>query len=159
MEYDFSPILERIKNTKSKRELTNEELSKKSGIPLGTLSKLLAGIIKEPKIGTIISLSDALDVSTNFLVYGTELQTEITSHECTIQEQSHLKKYRALDKRGKETVDIVLDSQYELIQAKKETTCGLSDEEIEKELESYKQELLAEKKKKTLLVSDDIKGA
>lgn len=159
MEYDFAPILERIKNIKSIRKLTNEELSKKSGIPLGTLSKLLAGIIKEPKIGAIISLSDALDVSTNFLVYGSEIQTETTSLGCTIQEQNHIKKYRALDERGKETVDIVLDSQYELIQAKKETTCGLSDEEIEKEVESYKQELLAEQKGKTLSVSVNTKGA
>lgn len=157
MEYNFSPILERVKLRKKELKITTETIVNKSGIPKGTLNKIFTGETTEPKITTMIALADALNISINYLVYGIHALKE-NPENYSDQEQTHIKKYRALDERGKETVDIVLDSQYELIQAKKETTCGLSDEEIEKELESYKQELLAEKKKKTLLVSDDIKG-
>ena len=36
--------LERIKKLKSSRKITNDKLSDMTGIPLGTLAKLLAGI-------------------------------------------------------------------------------------------------------------------
>ena len=35
--------IDRIKMLKSQKKLTNELLAERSGIPLGTLSKLLAG--------------------------------------------------------------------------------------------------------------------
>ena len=36
--------ISRIKRIKSEKKITNERLSELTGIPLGTLSKLLAGI-------------------------------------------------------------------------------------------------------------------
>ena len=36
--------IDRIKKKKAERKLTNEQLSARSGIPLGTLSKMLAGM-------------------------------------------------------------------------------------------------------------------
>lgn len=65
----FKPILEKIKKIKNQRGYTNEILAEKSGIPLSTLNKILSSVIKDPKIGTIIAITDALDVDINSLIY------------------------------------------------------------------------------------------
>ena len=106
--------MERIKKIKTDQKLTNENLAKKSGIPISTLSKLLAGIIKDPKIGTIIALTDALKVDINTLIYENNLSPN-GSHTLSSHELNSIKKYRALDTRGKITVDACLNRQYEFI--------------------------------------------
>lgn len=65
----FKPILKKIKQIKQKKGYTNEILSQKSGIPLSTLNKILSSVIKDPKIGTLIAITDALDVDINSLIY------------------------------------------------------------------------------------------
>ena len=40
--------------------MTSEQLSVKSGVPLGTLSKILAGITKDPKLETLKALCRVL---------------------------------------------------------------------------------------------------
>ena len=47
--------LDRIKSRKAELKLTNEQLAERSGIPLGTLSKILAGMSDSPKLATMIS--------------------------------------------------------------------------------------------------------
>lgn len=59
----FKPILEKIKKIKQEKGYTNEVLAQKSGIPLSTLNKILSSVIKDPKIGTLIAITDALDVA------------------------------------------------------------------------------------------------
>ncbi|WP_296899058.1 helix-turn-helix transcriptional regulator [uncultured Megamonas sp.] len=65
----FKPILERIKTIKQEKGYTNEVLAQKSGIPLSTLNKILSSVIKNPKIGTLIAITDALDIDINSLIY------------------------------------------------------------------------------------------
>lgn len=65
----FKPILEKIKKIKQEKGYTNEILAQKSGIPLSTLNKILSSIIKDPKIGTLIAITDALDIDINSLIY------------------------------------------------------------------------------------------
>lgn len=65
----FKPILEKIKKIKQEKGYTNEVLAQKSGIPLSTLNKILSSVIKDPKIGTLIAITDALDVNINSLIY------------------------------------------------------------------------------------------
>lgn len=65
----FKPILEKIKKIKQKKGYTNEVLSQKSGIPLSTLNKILSSVIKDPKIGTLIAITNALNVDINSLIY------------------------------------------------------------------------------------------
>lgn len=65
----FKPILEKIKKIKHEKGYTNEVLAQKSGIPLSTLNKILSFVIKDPKIGTLIAITDALDVDINSLIY------------------------------------------------------------------------------------------
>ena len=49
--------LDRIKKIKSERKITNEKLAEMTGIPLGTLSKLLAGISDSPKLVNMVAIA------------------------------------------------------------------------------------------------------
>ena len=49
-----------INKRKKELGLTNEKLSQISGVPFGTLSKVMAGLIKNPKLGTLRAIADAL---------------------------------------------------------------------------------------------------
>ncbi len=49
--------LEKISEYKKLLGLTNEELSKLSGVPKGTLDKILSGVTKDPKLGTLKALA------------------------------------------------------------------------------------------------------
>ena len=55
--------LEKIAEYKKKLGLTTEELSEKSGVPLGTLNKILSGATKDPKLETLKSIAHVLGVS------------------------------------------------------------------------------------------------
>jgi transcriptional regulator with XRE-family HTH domain len=68
--YDFLPILSRIKAAKADAGFTNEELSAKSGIAIGTINKILTGDTKEPKLPALMAIASALGVSVDFLIYG-----------------------------------------------------------------------------------------
>ena len=45
--------IDRIKLVKSQKKITNERLSEMSGVPLGTLSKLLSGMNESPKLSNM----------------------------------------------------------------------------------------------------------
>jgi len=55
--------LEKITEYKKKLGLTTEELSEKSGVPLGTLNKILSGATKDPKLETLKSIAHVLGLS------------------------------------------------------------------------------------------------
>ena len=59
--YRQESYLDRIKAIKSERKITTDKLAEMTGIPLGTLSKLLAGISDSPKLSNIVAISEALD--------------------------------------------------------------------------------------------------
>ena len=52
--------LEKIVEYKKKLGLTTEELSAKSGVPIGTLNKILSGQTKDPKLETLKSIARVL---------------------------------------------------------------------------------------------------
>lgn len=53
--------LEKINELRKERGLTSEQLSKLSGVPKGTLDKILTGITKDPKLETLKSIARVLD--------------------------------------------------------------------------------------------------
>ena len=55
--------LEYLKQRKNELNMTTEELSEKSGVPIGTLNKMLAGQTSDPKFETLKSICRALDIS------------------------------------------------------------------------------------------------
>lgn len=68
--YDFAPILARLKEAKRESGMTNEELSRSSGVSIGTLNKILSGDTQEPKLPALMAIAHALGVSVDYLIYG-----------------------------------------------------------------------------------------
>ena len=57
--------LENIAIYKKKLNLTTEELSAASGVPVGTLNKILSGATKDPKLETLKAVAKVLGLSLN----------------------------------------------------------------------------------------------
>ncbi len=57
--------LEKIAEYKKKLNLTTEELSERSGIPVGTLNKILSGATKDPKLETLKAIAKVLGLTLN----------------------------------------------------------------------------------------------
>ena len=62
--------IDRIKLLKSEKKITNDKLSELTGIPLGTLSKIMAGISDSPKLSNIIAICDALVCTLDYFISG-----------------------------------------------------------------------------------------
>ena len=93
MEYDFDSMINRIKTIKKKRNITNAKLSEMSGVPYGTLNKILGSETKEPSVNAIIKISKALNVSTDYIINGNEESNHISqSHHLPI-EKNMIKKF------------------------------------------------------------------
>ena len=92
------------------RELSGfslDELSTRSGVPKGTLSKISAGITKSPSIETIKSLVYAMGYTL------ADLDDSSPAFELSQSELSHVQKYRDLDGHGQKMVDFVLDEEHQ----------------------------------------------
>ena len=70
--YDFEAMINRIKTIKKANKLSNESLAKLSGIPKGTLSKILGSETKDPQISNIIKIAQALGVTADYIIFGKE---------------------------------------------------------------------------------------
>ncbi|MBQ8208523.1 MAG: helix-turn-helix domain-containing protein [Clostridia bacterium] len=105
--------IDRIKKIKSAKKITNEQLSEMTGIPLGTLSKIMAEISDSPKFSNILAICDALGCSVNYIVTGepdNDNNYTLESGEIRLIEN-----YRQLDNHGRELVALVLNKETERI--------------------------------------------
>ena len=118
MDYSFDKMKERLKRHKKERQLTNEQLANLSGVPFGTLNKILGKETKETNISTVIKLANALGVTAEELIFGTGSSTEdnITQHEREI-----INAYRGQPESVQIAICKMLDVEYEVseIQTKK----------------------------------------
>lgn len=105
--------IDRIKLLKSEKKITNDALSEMTGIPLGTLSKILAGISDSPKLSNIVAICDALDTSLEYIVNGIPENTN--NFTLDRGEMRLIENYRTLDQHGKELVTLVLDKEKERV--------------------------------------------
>ena len=103
--------IDRIKKLKNERKITNQRLSELTGIPIGTLSKILAGISDSPKIDNIISICEALGCSIDYVVTGREENPN--NYLLDDGEIQLIENYRELDDHGKELVVLVLNKEQE----------------------------------------------
>ena len=76
MSFDY---IERIKQIKNEKKITNDELSRLSGIPLGTLSKLLAGLSDSVKLSNMIAIYVKSPKTTTSISSVALPRTQITS--------------------------------------------------------------------------------
>ena len=117
--------IDRIKKLKSEQKITNDRLSEMTGIPLGTLSKILAGISDSPKLANVVSIAEALGTSLDYLVSGVPQN----HHNYTLsrEEIQLIEDFRALDGHGQSLTRMVVSKEVERVQgvsASVETTVG-----------------------------------
>lgn len=105
--------IDRIKKIKAQKKITNDKLSELTGIPLGTLSKIMAEISDSPKFSNILSICDALGCSVNYIVTGEPDNNNNFTLEAG--EIKVIENYRKLDNHGRELVTLVLDKESERI--------------------------------------------
>lgn len=120
--------IERIKRIKSEKKITNDRLSELTGIPLGTLSKILAGISDSPKLSSIVAIAEALDCSLDYLVSGIPQNTN--NFTLSFEEITMIEEYRALDSHSKEVARMVISKEKE--RAGKTETVAVGAREISK---------------------------
>lgn len=103
--------IERIKKIKSEKKITNDKLSELTGIPLGTLSKIMAGISDSPKLSNIVAIADVLGCSLDYIVKGTP---DNNNNYCLASdEMDFIEMYRRLDDHSKEVVRLVAAKESE----------------------------------------------
>ena len=103
----------RIKKIKSERKITNEKLSELTGIPLGTLSKIMAGISDSPKLSNMVLIASALGCSLDYIVSGTPENTN--NYTLCGEEIALMENYRQLDTHGKELLSLVAQKELDRV--------------------------------------------
>ncbi len=103
--------IDRIKQLKSQKKITNDMLSDMTGIPLGTLSKILAGISDSPKLANIVSICGALGCSLDYILTGIPENTN--NYTLDDDEIEFIENYRKLDSHGRELVSLVAEKEAE----------------------------------------------
>lgn len=105
--------IDRIKKVKNEKKVTNEQLSEMTGIPLGTLSKILAGISDSPKLSSIVAIADALGCTVDYIVSG--VPENRNNYTLSAEEIQWIERYRALDDHGKELLELILEKELERV--------------------------------------------
>lgn len=118
--YDLKLMIERIKSLKKEKKLSNEELSKLSGVPIGTLAKILGSETKDPQISNIIKIAEALNVSSDYLIFGKS--KNISSDSFTL-----ISMYENLNKEGQKKVLEYINDISEMDKYKK---CSASQQDV-----------------------------
>ena len=119
--------IDRIKKLKSQRKMTNELLSSRSGIPLGTLSKILAGMSDSPKLSNIVAICNALGCSVEYVVSGAPENTN--NYTLSGEEIRMIEDFRRLDPISRSVVETVIEKELERGEATAETS---ADQNVEK---------------------------
>ena len=108
MEYTY---IDRIKQIKSEKRITNDQLSEMTGIPLGTLAKILAGISDSPKLSNIVAICAALECSVDYILTGIPENTN--NYTLDDREIALVENYRKLDRHSRELVAMVISKESE----------------------------------------------
>lgn len=111
-------IGKRIKEAREKKGYTQAELSKILNVTPSAITNYETNV-SHPKEKILYELLDALDVDANFL-FQDEVKAKSTS--LSYAEEELLKKYNSLDNRGKDTIETILDKEYNHVMALKQQT-------------------------------------
>lgn len=121
MEYTY---IDRIKQIKSEKKITNDKLAEMTGIPLGTLTKIMAGISDSPKLSNIIAICDALGCSLDYIISG--IPENHNNYTLTDSEIRLIESYRKLDEYGAELVSMVMEKEAERVEKTAQTNAKRS---------------------------------
>ena len=104
---------QRLRELRLQNNLKQEDLQKKFSLSSGCYS-LYENDKRKPANETLIKFADFYDVSLDYLLGRTDISITPTKMDIMFSklEIEHIKKYRALDERGKEAVDETLEREY-----------------------------------------------
>ena len=103
-------MLHEILNAQKKKlGLDIDGIVEKSGVPKGTVSKIMAGTTPNPSIENVKAIAYALGLTLS------DLDDRMFSKNLSDEEQSLLVAFRSLDTPGKSTVMAVIESQQQRI--------------------------------------------
>lgn len=105
--------INRIKQVKNEKKITNERLSELTGIPLSTVSKILAGISDSPKLSNMVLIARALDCTLDYIVSGTPQNKN--NYTLNDKEIEFIETYRQLDYYGKDLVETVAQKELDRV--------------------------------------------
>jgi len=98
----MTDMISRINELKKEQNLTTEALADRSGVPLGTLTKILSRIADSVKLNNISAIALALGVSLDYLVYGIPVNTN--NYSLSDEEIELIEEYRSLDVFSRELI-------------------------------------------------------
>ena len=101
---------ERINQIRREKEMSIDQLSERSGVPKGTLSKITAGITTNPTLDTVIAIARALDCTINdFDDFFLQKAKKAPLYSSEAGKLAH--DYDTLDSYGKHVVPLVVDAE------------------------------------------------
>ena len=96
-----------ISEKRKQAGLTIDELAAKSGVPKGTLNKIINGYTRDPQIETVKSIARALNCTLEDFDDSPRVRT-LSQEECLLIQQ-----YRLLDSIGQEIVQFIIKKELE----------------------------------------------
>lgn len=127
-------FLEKLDFMMDKLGINKSKLSVLSGVPYTTIDTFYKKGYENTKLSTIKKISDALDVSMDYLLVDTITDANYGKTNGFIlksEEMTHIKKYRLLDPYGKEAVDGLLDVESRRCEAIRAAALRKGSSEIE----------------------------
>lgn len=105
-------LIDMIKSGRNAAGLTQAQVAEMLGIKGNTLSGYENGV-SEPDIDTYLQLCKIYNLDyVSILEEAYDMKPNSVEYSLSKNEQEHIKKYRCLDNRGRELVDMVLDKEY-----------------------------------------------
>lgn len=105
--------LEMINIIRKEKNMDLSTLAEKSGVPYGTLSKISAGITKDPKLETVKAIARTLGVTIDAFDDVPPQREHGNMDSFTLTEKNLIKKYRELDTHGKKIIDLIIKHEVE----------------------------------------------
>ena len=96
-----------ISEKRKQAGLTIDELAAKSGVPKGTLNKIINGYTRDPQIETVKSIARALNCTLEDFDDSPRVRTLSQEEYLLIQQ------YRLLDSIGQEIVQFIIKKEFE----------------------------------------------
>ena len=105
--------IDRIKALKKEKKITTKELSEATEIPVGTLSKMLAGYSDSPKLSYVVAIATAFNVSLDYLICG--IEENHNNYTLSNEEIRFIEKYRRISSHSKDVINVLTDKELELV--------------------------------------------
>ena len=95
-----------IARKRKQANMTIDELALRSGVPKGTLNKIINGVTKDPQLETVKSIARALNCTLD------DFDDAPRPRRLSSAEDDFMHKYRKLDSHGKAALQAILNVEY-----------------------------------------------